>query len=192
MTYRLIHLPIDLPTAASLRAGDLLELTGEMYTARDAAHKRLIELLDQGRPLPIDLDGQVIYYCGPCPAPPGRSIGSAGPTTSGRMDKYTPRLIALGLRGMVGKGQRSAAVVEAMKAHTSVYFGATGGAGALLAEHILSSEVVAFDDLGTEALRRIRVDRFPVTVVIDSLGNDLYSIGRQAYRSRLSEPPHMV
>ena len=182
MTPRTIQLPLDKPTAASLRAGDLLELTGEMYTARDAAHKRLVDLLDRGEPLPVDLDGQVIYYCGPCPAPPGRPIGSAGPTTSGRMDKYAPRLMALGLRGMVGKGQRSASVVEAMKMHTCVYFGATGGAGALLAEHILSSEVVAFDDLGTEALRRIRVDRFPVTVVIDSLGNDLYIIGREVYR----------
>ncbi len=179
-----IRLPLDKTTAASLRAGDLLLLTGEMYTARDAAHKRLIGLLDSGEPLPVDLRDQVIYYCGPCPAPEGRPIGSAGPTTSGRMDRYAPRLIALGLRGMVGKGQRSPEVVEAMKTHTAVYLGATGGAGALLAGHIVASSVVAFEDLGTEALRRIRVERFPVTVVIDSLGNDLYRTGRNEYRKQ--------
>ncbi|HEY5466715.1 MAG TPA: Fe-S-containing hydro-lyase [Clostridia bacterium] len=181
-TCRELTLPLDQAAAGELRAGDLLLLTGEMYTARDAAHKRLIELIERGEPLPVDLAGQVIYYCGPCPAPPGRPIGSAGPTTSGRMDRYAPRLIALGLRGMIGKGQRSPEVIEAMKTHTAVYFGATGGAGALLAGHIVSSEVVAFEDLGTEALRRIRVEQFPVTVVIDSQGNDLYITGRKAFR----------
>ncbi|MBP7402944.1 MAG: Fe-S-containing hydro-lyase [Clostridia bacterium] len=182
MPYREIRLPLDRDTAAGLRAGDILLLSGDMYTARDAAHKRMVEMLDRGEALPVELEDQIIYYCGPCPAPEGRPIGSAGPTTSGRMDRYAPRLIERGLRGMVGKGLRSAEVVEAMKKHTAVYFGATGGAGALLARRIVSSEVVAFGDLGTEAVRRIRVDRFPVTVVIDSLGNDLYATGRQAYR----------
>ncbi len=177
-----ISLPLDRDTAARLRAGDNVTLTGTMYTARDAAHKKLIELLDAGEALPVDLTDQVIYYCGPCPAPEGYPIGSAGPTTSGRMDRYAPRLLALGLRGMVGKGERSEEVIAAMRRYTAVYFGATGGAGALLARHIIAAETVAFPELGTEAIRKIRVDRFPVTVVIDSLGNNLYDIGKEPYR----------
>ncbi len=181
---REILLPLDRSTAASLRMGEKVLLTGLMYTARDAAHKKLIELLDAKKPLPIALRDQVIYYCGPCPAPDGFAIGSAGPTTSGRMDRYTPQLLAGGLRGMVGKGARSAAVVEAMREYIAVYFGATGGAGALLARHIVASEVIAFHELGPEAIRQIHVERFPVTVVIDSLGDCLYDHGRRAYSKR--------
>jgi len=177
-----ISLPLDRDTAAKLRAGDSVTLTGTLYTARDAAHKKLVDLLDAREPLPIDLANQVIYYCGPCPAPAGYPIGSAGPTTSGRMDRYAPRLLALGLRGMVGKGLRSEEVIEAMRRNTAVYFGATGGAGALLARHIVSSETVAFPELGTEAIRKLRVEQFPVTVVIDSLGNNLYDSGKEPYR----------
>jgi fumarate hydratase subunit beta len=170
-----IELPLTRDKAAGLRAGTAVYLSGVIYTARDAAHKRLIELLDQGKELPFPLEDATIYYVGPTPAPPGRVIGSAGPTTSYRMDAYTPRLLGLGLRGMIGKGKRSVEVVEAMKRSGAVYFGAIGGAGALLADCIKAADLVAFEDLGPEAILRLRVEDFPAVVVIDSLGNNLFS-----------------
>lgn len=181
-----LSLPLDRETVKSLKAGDLLSLSGVLYTARDAAHKRLIAALDRGEPLPVDLAGQTIYYAGPCPAPPGRPIGSAGPTTSGRMDAYAPRLIAQGLLGMIGKGMRQPTVVEAMRQHGAIYLGATGGAGALLAERIRSAEVIAYEDLGAEAIRRLVVEDFPVVVLIDSQGNNLYETGPAAWAEPLS------
>jgi fumarate hydratase subunit beta len=168
--------------ARQLKAGDFVEISGIVYAARDAAHKKLIEMLDAGKELPFDIKDQVIYYTGPCPAKPGCVIGSAGPTTSGRMDAYTPRLIELGLSGMIGKGLRSNEVVEAMKKYGAVYFGAVGGAGALLSRCIVSEEMVAFPELGTEALRRLVVRNFPAVVVIDSEGGDLYSSGRERFQ----------
>ena len=167
--------PLDEKTVRSLRAGDKVELNGVIYTGRDAAHKRLCALMDEGKALPVDLDGQLIYFVGPCPAPPGRPIGSAGPTTSGRMDAYSPRLIKeCALRGMIGKGDRNQAVRDAMKEYGAVYFGATGGAGALIARSIKKAEVVAFDDLGPEAIYKLEVENFPLVVAIDSEGNSLY------------------
>ena len=169
-----IELPLQENTVKTLEAGDYVYLTGTLYVARDAAHKRMQEALDAGRQLPIPLEGNVIYYMGPSPAREGRPIGSAGPTTSGRMDKYTPTLLDLGMKGMIGKGKRSASVHEAMVRNGAVYFAAVGGAGALLSKAIVSSEVVAYDDLGAEAIRKLQVKDFPVVVVIDSQGNDLY------------------
>jgi len=177
-----MSLPLSREEAASLRAGDLLLLSGPLFTARDAAHGRLISLIEAGEPLPIPLTGETIYYVGPCPAPPGKIIGSAGPTTSGRMDRYAPRLIERGLRAMIGKGLRSPSVVEAMKRHGAVYLGATGGAGALIAGCITEAEVIAFPDLGAEAIRRLVVKDLPVVVLIDALGNDLYEQGRAQYQ----------
>ena len=171
---RNINVPMSREDARSLRAGDCVSLTGTIYTARDAAHKRMQEALDAGKELPIDIRGNVIYYMGPSPAREGRPIGSAGPTTAGRMDKYTPRLLDLGLGAMIGKGKRSQAVTDAIVRNGSVYFAALGGAGALLSKRILSSEVVAYDDLGTEAIRKLTVKDFPVVVAIDSEGNDLF------------------
>ena len=171
---RNINVPMSREDARSLRAGDCVSLTGTIYTARDAAHKRMQEALDAGKKLPIDIRGNVIYYMGPSPAREGRPIGSAGPTTAGRMDKYTPRLLDLGLGAMIGKGKRSQAVTDAIVRNGSVYFAALGGAGALLSKRILSSEVVAYDDLGTEAIRKLTVKDFPVVVAIDSEGNDLF------------------
>ena len=165
----------------AIKSGDAVYLTGEVYTARDAAHKRLVELLDQGAKLPFPPQDAVIYYVGPTPAKPGFVIGSAGPTTSSRMDAYTPRLLSLGLRGMIGKGKRSPEVVCAIKDTGAVYFGAIGGAGALLASCIKSCEVIAFPDLGTEAIRRIYVENFPVVAIIDATGENLYQTGRKAY-----------
>jgi fumarate hydratase subunit beta len=176
-----IDLPLTREKAAALRAGDTVTLTGAVYTARDAAHRRFIELLDAGEPLPFPVEDAVIYYAGPTPAPPGRATGSIGPTTSYRMDAYAPRLLSLGLRGMIGKGGRDAAVVAAMKAAGAVYFGAIGGAGALLAARVTRAEVVAFDELGAEAVRRLEVENFPAVVVIDAEGRDLYESGRRAY-----------
>lgn len=164
-----------------LAAGDQVLLSGAVYTARDAAHARLVELVRDGKPLPFDVNGQVIYFVGPTPAPPGRPIGSAGPTTSYRMDPYSPVLLGLGLKGMIGKGKRSAEVVEAMKKHKAVYFGATGGAAALIAKRIVSSEIVAYEDLGPEAIRRLEVVDFPATVIIDCRGRDVYAEGRKQY-----------
>lgn len=169
-----ITVPFDKETAKSLKAGDYVYLTGVIYTARDAAHKRMDESLNKGDKLPIDIDGNVIYYMGPSPAREGRPIGSAGPTTATRMDKYTPRLLDMGLTGMIGKGKRQPKVKEAIVRNNAVYFAAVGGAGALLSQRILKSDVVAYDDLGTEAIRRLEVENFPVIVVIDSEGNDLY------------------
>jgi fumarate hydratase subunit beta len=171
---RHITVPFDKETAVSLHAGDYVYLTGTVYTARDAAHKRMQEALDRGEALPFDLENNVIYYMGPSPAREGRQIGSAGPTTASRMDKYAPALLDLGLRGMIGKGKRSAQVQEAIVRNKAVYFAAVGGAGALLSKAIVSSEVIAYDDLGTEAIRRLEVRDFPVIVVIDAEGSNLY------------------
>ncbi|MBQ6830438.1 MAG: Fe-S-containing hydro-lyase [Clostridia bacterium] len=173
--------PLTKEMARSLKAGDSCLLSGVIYTARDAAHKRLCELIEQGKELPIDLRDSVIYFVGPTPAKQGAVIGSAGPTTSYRMDAYSPALIARGQTGMVGKGKRDTAVVEAMKEHGAVYFGAIGGCGALLADCITSCEVVAYEDLGAEAIHRLTVENFPVTVIIDSEGNNLYEQGRKQY-----------
>lgn len=169
-----INVPMDEQTKLDLNAGDYVYLTGTIYTARDAAHKRMQESLDKGEKLPIDITNQIIYYMGPSPAREGRPIGSAGPTTAGRMDKYTPLLLDLGLGAMIGKGKRSDAVKEAIVRNKSVYFAAVGGAGALLSKSIIKSEVVAYDDLGTEAIRKLEVKDFPVIVVADSKGNYLY------------------
>ena len=169
-----IHTPLTSETAKSLRAGDYVYLTGTVYTARDAAHKRMQEALEMGEELPVSMENSVIYYMGPSPAREGRPIGSAGPTTASRMDKYTPKLLDLGLTGMIGKGKRSDAVKEAIVRNGAVYFAAIGGAGALLSRSIKSSEVIAYDDLGAEAVRKLEVVDFPVIVVIDAEGNDLY------------------
>ncbi len=177
-----LNLPLSEADARDLRAGDAVLLTGAIYTGRDAAHKRLIALLDEGKPLPVDIAGETIYYVGPAPAPPGYAVGSAGPTTSYRMDAYTPRLLAAGLRAMIGKGKRSEAVIEAMKEHGAVYFGATGGAAALIAKSIIKAEVLCYEDLGAEAIHRFTVKDFPAIVLIDSLGNNLYESGPKAYR----------
>lgn len=170
-------LPLDKETAAKLRAGDRALITGVVYTARDAAHKRLAGMLERGEDLPFELKGQVIFYAGPCPAKPGRVIGSVGPTTSGRMDVYAPALLDLGLAGMIGKGPRSREVVDSMIKNGAVYFAATGGAGALLAESVKEAEVIAFPELGAEAIRRLRVEDFPAFVAIDSRGGNLYERG---------------
>lgn len=176
-----IKVPLTDETAASLRAGDYVYLTGIIYTARDAAHKRMYEALEGGQPLPLDMKNNVIYYMGPSPARTGRPIGSAGPTTASRMDKYAPALLDLGLKGMIGKGKRSQAVKDAIVRSGAVYFAAVGGAGALLSRSILSSEVIAYDDLGTEAIRRLKVKDFPVIVVMDCAGNDLYETAIREY-----------
>lgn len=169
-----IQAPMNKEDAGKLRAGDYVYISGTIYTARDAAHKRMYEALEQGERLPMEMEGNVIYYMGPSPAREGRPIGSAGPTTASRMDKYTPDLLDLGLIGMIGKGKRSEAVKEAIVRNGAVYFAAVGGAGALLSKAITKSEVIAYDDLGTEAIRKLEVDNFPVIVVIDSEGTDLY------------------
>lgn len=176
-----IKAPLSENDVHSLKAGDEVLISGTVYTARDAAHKRMMALLDAGKPLPFDIEGQIIYYVGPCPAPPGKVIGSAGPTTSGRMDAYAPRLIKLGLKGMIGKGLRDQGVADAVKTHGAVYFGAIGGAGALISSCIKSSQVIAFEDLGTEAIHKLEVDQLPCFVIMDAYGNDLYEMGRKAY-----------
>ena len=177
-----IQVPIQKEDAKNLRAGDYVYLTGTIYTARDAAHKRMQETLDAGESLPIDMEGTVIYYMGPSPAREGRPIGSAGPTTSSRMDKYAPNLLDLGLGAMIGKGKRSQSVIDSIIKNKAVYFAAIGGAGALLSKCIKKSEVVAYEDLGTEAIRKLEVVDFPVVVVIDSEGNDLYKTAVNAYK----------
>lgn len=169
-----INVPLTTETAESLRAGDYVYLSGTIYTARDAAHKRMYEALERKEALPLDMKNNVIYYMGPSPAREGRVIGSAGPTTAGRMDKYTPVLLDMGLKGMIGKGKRSQDVKDAIVRNKAVYFAAVGGAGALLSRSIVASEVIAYDDLGTEAIRKLEVKDFPAIVVIDALGNDLY------------------
>lgn len=176
-----IQAPISAEDAKKLKAGDYVYLTGTIYTARDAAHKRMQEALERGETLPFEMTHNVIYYMGPSPAREGRPIGSAGPTTASRMDKYAPRLLDMGLTGMIGKGKRSDAVKEAIVRNGAVYFAAVGGAGALLSKSILSSEVLAYEDLGTEAIRRLEVKDFPVIVVIDSEGNNLYETAIKEY-----------
>ena len=176
-----LTMPLTEEMTRALHVGDNVRISGVIYTGRDAAHKRLCELLEQGRELPVDIKDAVIYYVGPAPAKPGQVIGSAGPTTSYRMDAYTPVLLDLGLKGMIGKGKRSAEVVEAMKRNGAVYFGAIGGCGALLAKCIKKAEVVAYEDLGAEAIRRLEVEDLPVVVVIDRWGNNLYEEGRKTY-----------
>lgn len=173
--------PLDDETIQKLNAGDRVSITGVIYTARDAAHKRMVEALERGEALPIPLQGQIIYYMGPSPARPGRPIGSAGPTTSGRMDPYVPALLAQGLKGMIGKGNRSPQVREALKKYRAVYLGATGGAGALIARTIEKAEVVAYEDLGAEAVRRLEVVDFPAVVINDIHGRDLYEEGKAKY-----------
>lgn len=170
-----IKTPLTKDIVQTLKVGDVVNLTGVIYTARDAAHKRLIELIENNHPLPFDLKDSIIYYVGPTPEKPGAVIGSAGPTTSYRMDAYSPKLLELGLSGMIGKGPRNKSVIEAMKLHQGVYFAAVGGAAALLAKHIKEAEVIAFSDLGTEAIRRLVVEDFPVIVATDCNGQSLYS-----------------
>ena len=179
---RHITAPITKETAKTLHAGDYVYITGTIYTARDAAHKRMQETLQRGEDLPLEMKGNVIYYMGPSPAREGRPIGSAGPTTASRMDKYAPELLDLGLGAMIGKGKRSQEVKDAIVRTGSVYFAAVGGAGALLSKCILSSEVIAYDDLGTEAIRKLQVKDFPVIVVIDSEGNNLYETAILDYK----------
>jgi fumarate hydratase subunit beta len=177
-----IKTPLDEGTIEKLKAGDQVFISGVIYTARDAAHKRLVEALDKGEKLPLDLTNQTIYYMGPSPAKPGQAIGSAGPTTSGRMDSYAPRLMASGLKGMIGKGNRSQAVKDAIKKYKAVYFAAIGGAGALISKSIKKAEVIAYEDLGAEAIRRLEVENFPATVINDIYGGDLYEQGKAKYR----------
>jgi fumarate hydratase subunit beta len=179
-----VTLPLTEEVLKDLRAGDNLLLTGVIYAARDIAHKRMVEALEHGKLLPFDIQGATIYYMGPTPARPGKIIGSAGPTTSGRMDAYAPRLIAAGLKGMIGKGVRSKAVKDAMVQHKAVYLGAIGGAGAIISKSIRKAEVIAYEELGAEALRRLEVVDFPVTVINDIYGGDLYEEGKAKYRGK--------
>ena len=177
-----ITVPMKKETVATLKAGDYVYLTGMVYTARDAAHKRMYESMHKGEALPIELNGNVLYYLGPSPAREGQIIGSAGPTTSSRMDKYTPEMLDKGLKGMVGKGKRSPEVIEAMKRNGAVYFAAVGGAGALLSKCIKKADVVAYDDLGTEAIRKLEIENLPVIVVIDKDGNNLYETAKEKWK----------
>ena len=176
-----ITTPLRDSAIADLRTGDLVRISGPVYTARDAAHKRLVELIKKGEALPFDVKGAVIYFVGPTPPPPGRVIGAAGPTTSSRMDAYTPLLLEKGLKGMIGKGGRSQAVKDALVKYRAVYFGATGGMGALLSQHIRSAEIVAYEDLGPEAIRLLTVEDFPAIVINDVYGGDLYEEGKKKY-----------
>ena len=179
---RHINVPFDADIVKELKAGDYVYLTGTIYTARDAAHKRMYEALQNGETLPFDIEGNVIYYMGPSPAREGRPIGSAGPTTASRMDKYTPALLELGMRGMIGKGRRTEAVRESLMKNQAVYFAAVGGAGALLSKSILQAEVIAYEDLGTEAIRKLEIKDFPVIVVMDCEGNNLYDMAIEQYK----------
>ena len=176
-----VHAPLSREDARKLKAGDSCLISGVIYTARDAAHKRLCELVAQGKELPMDMKDAIIYFVGPTPAKEGQAIGSAGPTTSYRMDAYSPTLIARGQTGMIGKGKRGSEVIAAMKEYGAVYFGAIGGCGALLSKCIKKAEVIAYEDLGAEAIRRLEVEEFPAIVIIDSQGNNLYETGRKAY-----------
>ena len=182
-----VQTPLTDRMVGGLEAGDRVLISGIIYTGRDAAHKRLAEMMEKGEELPLDLRGQVIYYVGPCPAKPGKVIGSAGPTTSGRMDSYTPLLLDNGLKGMIGKGIRSEEVIRSIVKNRAVYFAAIGGAGALLAQAIKEAEVVAFEDLGPEAVYRLRVKDFPAVVVIDKQGNNLYNTGKEKYKQNKKE-----
>jgi len=177
-----IKTPLNEETIKKLKAGDQVFITGVIYTARDAAHKRLVEALEKGEKLPFDLTNQTVYYMGPSPAKPGQAIGSAGPTTSGRMDSYAPKLMAAGLKGMIGKGNRSQAVKDAIKKHRAIYFAAIGGAGALISKSIKKAEVIAYEEFGAEAIRRLEVENFPATVINDIYGGDLYEQGKAKYR----------
>jgi fumarate hydratase subunit beta len=176
-----LRTPLSDGDVRSLKAGDRVRISGVIYTARDAAHGRLAPLMDKGEALPIDVKGQIIYYTGPSPARPGGVIGSVGPTTASRMDKFTPALLALGLKGTIGKGYRGQPVKDALKENTAVYFGSIGGAGAVLSEFVKKAEIVAYEDLGTEAIRRLEVDGFPAIVLYDSHGGDLYQDGQKLY-----------
>ena len=180
-----IKTPLDEKTVESLEAGDQVFISGVIYSARDSAHKRLVEALDKHEKLPLEIKNQIIYYMGPAPAKPGYATGSAGPTTSGRMDPYSARLMAEGLKGMIGKGNRSQAVKDAIKKYKSVYFAAIGGAGALISKSIKKSEVIAYDDLGAEAIRRLEVENFPATVINDVNGGDLYAQGKAKYQVKV-------
>ncbi|MDD2481149.1 MAG: Fe-S-containing hydro-lyase [Lutispora sp.] len=177
-----INTPLTDDIVEDLNVGDRVLLNGIIYTGRDAAHKRLVEIINKGEELPVDLKGQIIYYVGPCPAKPGWIIGSAGPTTSGRMDVYTNTLLDKGLKGMIGKGQRREDVVDSMMKNKAVYFAAIGGAGALLAEAVKEAQIIAFPELGPEAIYKLKVENFPVTVAIDTKGRDLYKTGRDKYK----------
>lgn len=177
-----ITTPLTADTVKNLRAGDVVRITGPVYTARDAAHKRMTEALAAGKPLPFDINGQVVYYVGPSPTKPGEVVGSAGPTTSGRMDKYTPTLIEKGMRGMIGKGSRSKEVIDACVKYGAVYFVAVGGAAAVISQSIKGEEMIAYEDLGPEAIRRYEVEDFPAIVCIDTEGNDFYKVGIAKYR----------
>ena len=177
-----ITTPLTADTVKNLRAGDVVRITGPVYTARDAAHKRMTEALAAGKPLPFDITGQVVYYVGPSPTKPGEVVGSAGPTTSGRMDKYTPTLIEKGMRGMIGKGSRSKEVIDACVKYGAVYFVAVGGAAAVISQSIKGEEMIAYEDLGPEAIRRYEVEDFPAIVCIDAEGNDFYKVGIAKYR----------
>ncbi|MBP2033084.1 fumarate hydratase subunit beta [Clostridium algifaecis] len=178
---KIIETPLTEEKVKNLNAGDNVFISGIIYTARDAAHKRLIDLLDKGESLPMEIRDQIIYYVGPTPAKPGNPIGSAGPTTSYRMDSFTPKLLDIGLKGMIGKGIRSNEVIESMKKNKAVYFGAIGGAAALIGKSIIHSEIIAYEDLGSEAIRKLEVKNLPVVVVIDSKGNNLYELGQNNY-----------
>jgi len=180
-TIKYIKAPLSAETVKELRAGDVVRISGYIYTARDAAHKRLTEALARGEELPLDLKDNVIYYVGPSPTKPGEVVGSAGPTTSGRMDKYTPTMIQQGMRGMIGKGLRSQEVIDACKEYGAVYFAAVGGAAAVIAQSIKGEEMIAYEDLGPEAIRRYEVEDFPAIVVIDAEGNDFYKVGIAKY-----------
>lgn len=184
---KLINTPLTDDVVDSLSAGDRILIDGIIYTGRDAAHKRLVEMIQKGEELPMELKGQIIYYVGPCPAKPGQAIGSAGPTTSGRMDAYADILMDHGLKGMIGKGLRSKKIVDSMMKNKAVYFAAIGGAGALLAEAVKEAEIIAFPDLGPEAVYKLKVEKFPVTVIIDNKGNDLYKIGKEQYRRSIKK-----
>lgn len=177
-----ITTPLTEEQIKALKAGDCVTVTGTIYTGRDAAHKRMCETLAEGGKLPFDVRNQIIYYVGPCPHREGEIIGSCGPTTSGRMDAYAPTLMDMGLKGMIGKGIRSPEVKESMLKNGAVYFGAIGGAGALIARHVVKSEIIAYEDLGTEAIRKLTVEKMPVTVIFDSYGNDLYEIGKNKFK----------
>ncbi|MBN1044006.1 MULTISPECIES: Fe-S-containing hydro-lyase [Clostridium] len=180
-----LHTPLTSEKILKLKAGDTVLLSGIIYSARDAAHKRLIELLDKDEKLPLSIDNEIIYYVGPSPAKPGSVIGSAGPTTSYRMDSYAPRLLDLGLKGMIGKGARNEEVIKSIRKNKAIYFGAIGGAAALIAKSIVKSEIIAYEDLGAEAIRKMEVKDMPLVVIIDSAGNNLYEIGQKDYLDTL-------
>lgn len=182
-----LQTPLTAEKTKSLKAGDVVLISGEIFTARDAAHKRMTEILSAGGELPFDIQGAVIYYVGPTPPKPGQVIGSAGPTTSGRMDAYTPALLDLGLKGMIGKGARSLEVIESIKKNSAVYFAAIGGAAAVMAQCVKSAEVIAYEELGAEAVRKLQVQELPVIVAIDSHGGNYYEIGQKAYLQQMGE-----